>query len=301
MLWAITSYFNPVGYRTKKRNYDLFRNHLGVPLITVELGHNERFELGPDDADKLIQVPGGNVLWQKERLLNIALVHLPAECTAVAWLDADVVFENPDWPALSLAALERNCCVQLFEKIFLLKRHQTLAERDGLQTQFRSFACAHANGGLSSASLAARESKLKSGHAWAARRSILEQCGFYDAMVIGGGSRAILYAMLGEIETFCARSLLTPAHATHFRNWARRFFQLAQAQVGYLPGTIGHLWHGETEYRNYVDRQNILRESDFDPVLDIAHDPDGVWRWASDKPALHRQVAEYFESRKEDG
>jgi hypothetical protein len=55
MLWAITSYFNPAGYRTRLENYRRFRAHLTVPLVTVEASFDGRFELGPADADILVQ------------------------------------------------------------------------------------------------------------------------------------------------------------------------------------------------------------------------------------------------------
>ena len=97
-LWAITSYFNPLSYRRRRDNYRIFRDRLGVPLLTVELAYGPQFELGESDADILIQRRGGDVLWQKERLLNIALDALPGSCTKVAWIDCDVVFGEQDWP-----------------------------------------------------------------------------------------------------------------------------------------------------------------------------------------------------------
>src|SRR5215204_4074910 len=92
-LWAITSYFNPMRYGRRLANYRLFREHLPLPLIPVELsfGAND-FELREGEADVLIQLRGQDVLWQKERLLNVALGELPSGCTKVVWLDCDVVF-----------------------------------------------------------------------------------------------------------------------------------------------------------------------------------------------------------------
>src|SRR6516165_1424185 len=107
-LWAITSYFNPSGYRNRLENYRLFREHLAVPLVTVEWAHDGCFALGPEDADVLVQVSGGDVLWQKERLLNVALRHLPDECDSVAWLDCDVIFDNEAWPVLASEALHHD-------------------------------------------------------------------------------------------------------------------------------------------------------------------------------------------------
>jgi hypothetical protein len=96
-LWAVTSYFNPVGYRRRRENYRTFRERLAAPLATVELSFNGRFELEPQDAEILIQIRGRDVMWQKERLLNVAVKALPACCTQVAILDCDVVFLRPDW------------------------------------------------------------------------------------------------------------------------------------------------------------------------------------------------------------
>ena len=44
-LWAITSYFNPVSYRSRRENYRLFRERLPVPIVTVELAYGADFEL----------------------------------------------------------------------------------------------------------------------------------------------------------------------------------------------------------------------------------------------------------------
>ena len=71
-LWAIASFFNPLGYQTRLTNYRIFRRHLGVPLLTVEQGYDGRFELDGQDATILVQVPARDVMWQKERLLNLA-------------------------------------------------------------------------------------------------------------------------------------------------------------------------------------------------------------------------------------
>jgi len=50
----------------------------------VELSFDGRFELTDDDADILVQLSGGAVLWQKERLLNLALNAVPSAVKNVA-------------------------------------------------------------------------------------------------------------------------------------------------------------------------------------------------------------------------
>src|SRR5688500_17208469 len=104
-LWAITCYFNPVGYRRRLENYRTFRQRLKVPLVTVELSLDERFQLASGDADILVQLQNPSILWQKERLLNVALESLPDGCDKVAWLDCDIVFESYDWAERASRAL----------------------------------------------------------------------------------------------------------------------------------------------------------------------------------------------------
>src|SRR5262249_46941224 len=90
-LWAISSYFNPAGFRRKLANYRLFRERLIVPLVTVELAYGPNFQLTEGDADVLVQIRGRDVMWQKERLLNLALQALPGECKNVVALDCDII------------------------------------------------------------------------------------------------------------------------------------------------------------------------------------------------------------------
>ena len=59
-LWAITSYFNPIGYRRRLANYRAFRARLSVPLLAVELTGPE---LTDADAEIILRVPHGAVVW----------------------------------------------------------------------------------------------------------------------------------------------------------------------------------------------------------------------------------------------
>src|SRR5262249_8937595 len=115
-LWAITCYFNPIGYQRRLENYHTFRHHLAVPLVTVELAFNGAFQLHSGDADILVQLRGGDLLWPKERLLNLALKSLPGSCDKVAWLDCDVVFESDDWATRACQALDHVELLHLFHE-----------------------------------------------------------------------------------------------------------------------------------------------------------------------------------------
>ena len=123
-LWAVSTHFNPCHYRQRLSNPRVFRERLGVPLLTVELSCDGVFELEPGDADRVLQLSTHDVLWQKERLLNLAIATLPESCDAVAWLDGDVLFERQDWGADARRLLETFALVQLYS-------HFTDLPRDG--------------------------------------------------------------------------------------------------------------------------------------------------------------------------
>ncbi len=62
-LWAVTTYFNPAGYHSRWANYQTFRCRFEIPLLTIELGYGDEFELTPGDATQLIQLRSDQVMW----------------------------------------------------------------------------------------------------------------------------------------------------------------------------------------------------------------------------------------------
>ena len=307
MLWAITSYFNPAGYQTRSANYRSFRKHLAVPLLTVEWSFTGKFELAPGDADLLVQLTGGDVLWQKERLLNVALQHLPNDCDIIAWVDCDVLFSNDQWPQQARDALGTFALIQLFSERWHLAREAQLDSSGWSPIESRRQAIGHAiaGAGLKPEELSVggslRHGPLSTGLAWAARRTLLERHGFYDARIVGGGDSAMIWAGLGRPDhSVIAQSMIGPA-AEHYLAWAKPFFTDVGGRVGYLDGPVFHLWHGSYEDRRHKERQQNLTALGFNPFTDLGLDESGVWRWNSDKPDLHRYVRDYFTARNEDG
>jgi hypothetical protein len=305
-LWAITSYFNPAGYRTRLENYRRFRQQLAVPLVTVEWSREGRFALEQPDADVLVQLRGGDVMWQKERLLNQALRSLPSNCEVVAWLDCDVLFEDDGWVGRTCEALRRDWVVHLFDERRNLPRHPAGNE----------FACFHEFESAASVvtkliagtatpadldSGAPVTCRTTAGLAWASRRELVEQHGFYDACILGSGDRAILLAGLGEFDCAAQGLRMNSARRCHYLSWAKPFFDSVRGRVGHISGRVFHLWHGELGDRRYSERHGARELIDFDPATDLALDVHGCWKWNSAKPELHEYVRNYFSSRREDG
>src|SRR5262249_51369750 len=185
--WAITSYFNPVGYQRRLPNYRVFRKHLAVPLVTVELSFDGRFELAPEDAEILVQLQGGDVLWQKERLLNLALGKLPETCDKIAWLDCDLIFEREDWVEAARRALDRFPLVHLFEERHDPPRDLPVDQIRGWNAPAPRVSIVHrvTVDGEAPDDLYRRDpavlGRWTNGLAWASRREVLAAHGFYDA------------------------------------------------------------------------------------------------------------------------
>ena len=214
--------------------YREFRRRLAVPLLTVELSFGGEFHLQPEEADILIRRRGGSVLWQKERLLNLALRALPAHVEAVAWLDCDVVFLREDWPEALLQRLQDFEMVQPFRRFHYQNRGECLEDFPiSLDGAFESAAFRFTQGrfpqeayqtvGLS------RKLRYMPGAAWAARRELLEAHGFYDTAVLGGGDKLMFSAAAGRYDRI--GRWMSLAHQSHFSDWAMPFADSVKRRI----------------------------------------------------------------------
>ena len=221
-LWAVTSYFNPVGYRRRRKNFHAFRERLTVPLVATELSFNGHFELRPGDADILIQIYGRDVMWQKERLLNMAVQALPATCTKVAILDCDVVFARPDWVEALTRRLDDVPLVQPFSLVHYLPPDLPPTSPEALAGGFTrpSAACLIEQGMSAKECLGnftgRRPGTRAPGHALAARRELLQAHGLFDACIIGGGDTALIAASCGAYEEVIQEHVMNEWQASYY-------------------------------------------------------------------------------------
>lgn len=307
-LWALTTYFNPIGYSSRLANFRLFRRALAaVPLITVELGHRNHFELTAAESDILIQVTGTDVLWQKERLLNLALAQVPREAEYVAWLDCDVLLERRDWPAATIDALRTRQLVQLFSDLHDLPQAALPpAASETAAGTGHSIAHLIASGEITVADLdpsavSPRSRYTAWGLAWAARKSLLARHGFYDALVIGSGDRALACAAYGRHDNPILVTKMNGCQQAHYLRWAEPFHRDVQSHVGCVDGRLFHLWHGDFKHRRYRERHETFSTYPFDPTTDLVVNRSGAYEWAGDRRDLAEFCHSYFLSRLEDG
>lgn len=311
--WAITSYFNPCNYQRRLDNYKIFRQFLNIPLVTVELSFNGNFQLTKEDADILVQIKGNehNIMWQKERLLNIALTYLPDECENVVWLDCDIVFEDENWYLKASELLEKYHVIQLFKKAYHLPKNIGLdnfnyhnRNNDNylfIENSLLFNLLHHKNVAKILEERGKSPLVIAPGVAWAGKRKLFQKYKFYDRAIIGGGDAILAHSSYGAFNTVTMDHLMNKLQINHYLEWANLCFKTINHQINYLDSNLFHLWHGEVHNRYYYERYQKLQLFNFNPYNDIILDDNKCWKWNSNKPELHQYVKDYFYSRKEDG
>jgi hypothetical protein len=298
---AITTYFNPCRYRTRRANYDVFMEGMrasGVPCITVECAFpGQEFEL--PDSIGVIKIRAESLLWQKERLLNLAASWLPPECKYVAWLDCDILFDNPEWGDDLVAVLKQHKVAQLFETCVRLGpdgkpdyepiAHSFAAVTTADQTHLRHGTRYDLHG--------------HTGYGWAMRREIFDEVGLYEAAVSGSADHFMAHAIYGHYG-FCVENALKhdPRQIIHLKDWGDRFHALVDGSLGVVRGNIRHLWHGDTVNRRYFLRMHEITDLGFNPHTDLSSPPGKPLEWAPGmkKQGLRDYFINYFAMRRED-
>jgi hypothetical protein len=252
------------------------------------------------------------VLWQKERLLNLALKAVPSNVKNVAWLDCDVILERADWVEEANRQLNAFNVIQLFSAAVEINSedHEKRSDHYNGNGSVPSVASLSNASELLSlgrqelnrirAALNKKEVLFHPGLAWAANRRLLEEHGFYDVSILGGGDELMAAAMYGQCESVTRKFLLNTARQRHYLKWAIPFHKVVAECIGHVPGTICHLAHGERKNRAYSVRQEQLASFDFDPDADLRIGVNGVWDWARPRSDLEDFLRKYFTSRAED-
>ncbi len=91
------------------------------------------------------------------------------------------------------------------------------------------------------------------GFAWGARRDVLEAVPLYDRALTGGADHIIAHAAAGQINHMCIAKSFTD-DIDEVNEWSERFYQATQGKVGYVPGDLYHIWHGDIQKRDYFQR-----------------------------------------------
>jgi hypothetical protein len=93
---------------------------------------------------------------------------------------------------------------------------------------------------------------------------------------------------------------LTEGYRRPLLRWQARAQRHIAGNIGVIPGTIEHGWHGAKHNRRYIERWDVLTRHSFDPDEDLKRNVWGVLELAGNKPTLRRDIDAYFRQRHED-
>jgi hypothetical protein len=319
---AVTSYFNPLNYQSRKDNYLLFKNQLQIPLLTIEWSPEGKFDLTAQDADFLIQLSSGDLMWQKERLLNIAFFQIPSHFKYIAWLDSDIIFLNKDWLKKSEILLQDNYIIQPFSEVFYLdkKTRKELSQNreravDTSQlncTELRSrYSFVHQYKNLGNKILeddlnlrfnVKSSDKLfhqpAYGFAWVARKDFINQYQLYDRSILGGSDILLAYALVDGVkilkEKYESVGWGFYCNSQSFTSWHENISHATNGKLSFAQGSLIHLFHGELQNRQYISRINDALKYHLNLDQDIVYTQQKLWKFT--KQELKDSFSDYFYS-----
>jgi len=291
-LYIIAVISNPAKFNTRYKLFNEFceriKNENNIVLVTLELQQGLR----PFITDATIKLRTNYEIWYKENLINIAVQHLPSNWEYMAWIDADIEFQNKNWVSDTIDQLQTYKIVQLFSHaIDLGIKKETLQVHTG-------FAYQYVNGETW------KEAKYGNfwhpGYAWAITRKAYDDIGgLMEFPILGSADNHMSLSFIGMVN----RSLNNQLHENYktlayiFQDRCERHIK---RNIGFVHGTILHHFHGNKVDRKYQDRWKILIDNKFDPLRDLKKDCNNLWQLEDIKIKLRDDIIMYFRQRNED-
>jgi hypothetical protein len=265
---------------------------MNIILYFVELAYgNQQFYVTDKNNKRHLQLRGKTPLWHKENMINIGINKLlPKTWRAVAWIDADIEFENSSWALDTLKVLNGSRdVVQLFSHAIDMDKHENA------MSIFPSFGFQYTKGrpyGGNSINM------WHPGYAWACTRRAYEKMGgLYELSILGAGDHNMSFAYIGKGE----RSV-NGQTTQEYKDSVAQFEQNAKTlRLGYIPGVIRHYYHGLKKDRKYMERWAILVDNAYKPNLHITKNADGLLIPTAECPQkILDDILLYFQERNED-
>ena len=290
----ITCFFNPLNFKQNLSNYFQFKKYikgLNYPLYTAELTFNDNTSQLMDD-EYTWKIQTNDILWHKERLLNLISKKVPAKYKKIIWMDADVFYKDDSWIDKTSESLNRYKIVQPFSKCIYLDKfgNVLINNRIGLVYGYKNIPKDF------------RVWNYNSGFAWAAKREFFENFGLFDRGILGSGDGFMVntFTKNATFDLYVERFKWNEHIVKDYLNWSIPVINYIGDDIGYIDAEIYHNWHGDLVNRMYLQRAEILK--DFNPFTMLKEDQNGLWNWNDivDQD-FKNKVINYFRQRKEDG
>jgi len=263
-----------------------------VNLYIVELAYGkQRFFVTDSNNKRHLQLRTEYPIWHKENMINVGIRKLlPADWKAVAWIDADIEFENPTWAMDTLKVLNGSKdIIQLFSHCVDMNKHGEA------MNIFPSFGFQYTK------QLPYSKKPVNfwhPGYAWACTRKTYERIGgLYEHAILGSGDNIMALSIVQKAEY-----AINEHYTEEYRNSIFEFEKKTKLlRIGYVPGVIRHHYHGSKKNRNYGNRWKILVDNEYNPTKHITRDENGIIVPTKECPnELLTDIFDYFKSRNDD-
>lgn len=293
VLHVVTCISNPCRYYSRYKLYEHFAKmvaNAGAVLWTVEAAYGNRPFMVTEEGNPChLQLRTNHEIWHKENMLNLMIERLPQDWEYVAWIDADISFARPDWVEETIQLLQHYKVIQMFSNAFDLDPEFEPFQRH------KGFIYSYVNG----ITYKKDYSNWHPGFAWAARRDAINDLGgLLDFAILGAGDRHMALC-LAELD-HKLHPKLTKNYKDGVYIWQDRCHKYIRKNIGYIPGTILHYWHGKKVDRKYGERWSILTKNQYDPEIDLKKDWQGLWQLTDRSIKLRDDIRKYFRGRNED-
>jgi len=289
---AVTCFFNFSKSKHRESAYTKFAKNIkkqGVELYSIELIYQDRKPF-TRESDHSFHMRTDSVLWSKENLLNILIKKLPERIKKIAWVDADIIFDNNNWAEEASLVLDKNPVIQLAS---LIERSNKLGQ---IQSFRASIALGYARnhnqmmrtptdpyGWATTKSTGTPANAYDPGFAWAATREFLTKIGLFQYDIVGGGDATIFFSCVSENVMFASpthEERIHNHHPSHYElinEYNVKAFSFVKGHVGYISGVITHIWHGDGKGPLYKSRHQITRSVNFHE--DLEKNDEGLLVW----------------------
>ena len=121
--------------------------------------------------------------------------------------------------------------------------------------------------------------------------------GLFDWGILGSGDNIMAFALIQKV--------LAAIHTNSSDNYKQSVLDFQERvktlRLGYVPGVIRHHFHGSKKNRKYRERWQILVNYNYDPVIHITTNKDGLLVPTDKCPKkLLDDIYMYFKERNED-
>ena len=270
-------YYNSTASKRILMNYLYILEKLklaNIPTYTIEM-----YEKTPE-IKEAIHVKTDFTLFQKERLCRILEKHIPKSFTKIAFIDGDVLFDNPNWYNELSNSLNTMNVVQPYVKAHWLDITYKKSLRTALSISMLT--CTKLTNYI----------EFHPGFAWAFQRQWYNDVGFYEE-VLGAAD---------TISTHTWFDLPIDSNKLHYQldlvDEYREKVKQNPPIVGYIHGNIYHLYHGDFKKRQYSSKHKIFKYvKDIRDVVEI--DKNGLFTLKDD--TFKSRIRKYFKNRDDDG